>query len=175
MRSFASAVALGALLACSAASPETQVKETLGRTGRVEQAAGGARIELPHVRFGDVYVSLDGGRALVVSTVEADGRVRRPSGDVALSYVGREALTMARCASAGWCPSGDPLPALGGVVSALLAAPRPERLVPSAWQIRVERERATVGEDAELDGRRVRERYEVVRGGDGAWRVVAAR
>src|SRR6266545_1271103 len=46
------------------------------------------------------------------------------------------------------CAAGAPLPALAGVVEALAAAPRPDGRRPVAWQIRVERDRATVGEDA---------------------------
>jgi hypothetical protein len=125
--------------------------------------------------FRDVEVAADGGRAQVLAVVDADGRVRLPGADVALGYVGREAFELERCARARWCPAGPALPALAGVVAALAAA-RPEGRRPVAWQIRVERDRALVGEDAEGPGgvRALRATLELVRDGD-RWRLAAPR
>lgn len=125
--------------------------------------------------YRDVEVAPDGTRADVLAVVDADGRVRLPGADVALGYVGREAFALERCAGARWCPSGPPLPALAGVVAALAAAPRPAGRRPVAWQIRVERERALVGEDAEGPGgaRALRDTLEVVRDHRGGWRLAA--
>ncbi len=128
-------------------------------------------------RFGDVEVAADGGRAQVLAVVDADGRVRLPGGgEVALGYVGREAFEMERCARARWCAAGPALPALAGVVEALVASRRAPDRRPVAWQIRVERDRALVGEDAVGPGgaRTSRGFLELVRDG-GAWRVVAPR
>ena len=161
---------VGALLACSVASPETEVREALARTRRLELAGdAGTRIALEKVRFGDVAVSMDGDRALVIAVVEADGRVG-PEGGPALVYVGREAFEMERCPRSRWCAAGRSLPALLGVVEVLARAPREPRAHVVAWQVRVERGEATAGEDYELGGRRLRARWEVEREGDG-WRI----
>jgi hypothetical protein len=161
-------------LACSVASPATEVKQALARAAPLELAAGDARVAVARAAFADVEVSMDRGRALVLAVVEADGRVRAGGRDVQLAYVGREALAMERCPGAGWCPAGSPLPALAGVVEALLAAPRPDGRRPVRWQIRVERDRAVAGEDAELEGggRVPRGLFELVRDG-GRWRVAS--
>jgi hypothetical protein len=161
-----------AALACSVASPSTEVREALARAAPVEVAAGEGRIHLARAAFADVTVSLDGPRARVLTVVDADGGVRAGGRDVRFAYVGREALELERCPGRRWCPVGAPLPALAGVVEALVAAPGPGR-VPVAWQIRVERDRATVGEDAELagGGRAPRTIVELVREG-GRWSVI---
>ncbi len=139
---------MGWLLSCSVASPATEVKEALAHAAPLEVDAGGARIVLARANFADVAVSLDRGRALVIAVVDADGRVVADGSEVRVGYVGREAFEMERCARSRWCAVGSALPALGGVVEALAAAPRPDGRQPVAWQIRVERDRATVGEDA---------------------------
>jgi hypothetical protein len=144
------------------------VKEALAGLGRTGLRAGGAPVELERAAFADVTVSVEGGRARVVAMVEASGRAR----EVALVYVGREAFEMERCAATRWCVAGGALPALSGVVAALEAAPRGPGARVVAWQVRAERETATVGEDYEVEGRRLRARWEVGRRG-GAWRVVA--
>jgi hypothetical protein len=147
------------------------VREALARPGPVELAAGPAQVVLDRPRFSDVTVSLDGGRALVLALVEADGRVRSAAGEVTVAYVGREAFAMERCPPRGWCATAPALPALAGVVEALLAAPRPDGRRPARWQIRVERERASAGEDAVLpSGGAARAVLELVREG-GRWSV----
>jgi hypothetical protein len=157
-----------ALLACSAASPETEVKEALARAGAIELPSGGdERLVLERVHFADVTVSMDGARALVLAVVEADGRAGE--GGPALAYVGREAFSMERCAARRWCLSD--LPALRGVVSALRQAPREPSARVVAWQVRVERDTAAAGEDYDVGGRRLRVRRELRRDGTG-WRVV---
>jgi hypothetical protein len=109
----------------------------------------------------------------VVAIVEADGRVRAGPREVRLAYVGREAFVMERCAARRWCPAGAALPSLQAVVEVVRAAPRPDGRRPLGWQIRVERERAVAGEDAELeDGARVRGVFELERAGQ-AWRLAA--
>jgi hypothetical protein len=161
-----------ALVACSVSSPQTEVKEALARGSPLELPAGPARVVVERARFSDVTVSVEGGRALVLALVEADGRVRSEGGEVALTYVGREAFAMERCPSRRWCAAGPALPALAGVVEALLAAPRPDGRRPARWQIRVERERALAGEDATLPGggRAPRAVLDLVREG-GRWSV----
>ncbi len=152
-------------------SPETEAREALLRLSRAEIAdAGGARVDLAGVRFADVVVSMDGKRALVVAIVEATGRVRLDGAEPEVSYVGREAFAMERCAAARWCPVETPLPALRGVVAALARAPREAGVRPLSWQIRVERGKARVGEDRETGRGRARVLREVVLSGDG-WRV----
>ncbi|HEY6006296.1 MAG TPA: hypothetical protein VIV57_25680, partial [Anaeromyxobacter sp.] len=148
-------LAWAALLACSAASPETEVKEALARLGAVELPAGGpAAVALQHLRFADVAVSMDGPRALVLAVVEADGTAMATG--ASLVYVGREAFSMERCRSSRWCLSD--LPALSGVVAALRAVPREAGARVVAWQVRVERDAATAGEDYEVGGQRLRVR-----------------
>jgi len=117
---------------------------------------------------------MDRGRALVVSVVEADGRVHAGAREIRLAYVGREAFAMERCPGLRWCPAGVPLPALAGVVEALLTASRPDGRHPLAWQIRVERDRASAGEDAEVaaGSQAVRGVFEVARDGE-RWRVAS--
>lgn len=169
MRSCASRPALlaAALVACSVASPETEVKQALAHLAGTGLRGGGAPIELERAAFADVTVSMEGGRARVLAMVEADGR----SHDVALSYVGREAFEMERCAASRWCIAGGELPALAGVVRALERAPRGPGARVVAWQVRVERDAAAVGEDYEVEGRRLRARWEVGKGREG-WKVV---
>ena len=108
--------------------------------------------------------------------VDADGTVSLPGGEVALGYVGREDFEMVRCARARWCATDSPVPALAAVVAVVAAAPGDPGRTPVAWQIRVERDRAAVGEDAKGPGgapapRRV---LELVRDGD-RWRLAAPR
>jgi hypothetical protein len=164
-------------LSCSLASPATEIREALAAAAPLELPAGSARITLSRAAFHDVEVSPEGGRARVLAVVDADGRVRLDDGrEVVLGYVGREAFEMERCPRARWCPAGSPLPALAGVVAALAAAPRDGWRWPVAWQIRVERERATVGEDAEGFGgvKPRRGAYDLVRDG-AAWRLAGPR
>jgi hypothetical protein len=171
--SVARAPALAALLACSVASPATEVREALARAAPLEVDAGGGRIRVARAAFADVAVTLDRGRALAVAVVDADGAVRAGGRDVRLSYVGREALELERCPARRWCAVGAALPALAGVVEALLATEGAGGRRPVAWQIRVERDRATVGEDAERAGGGPAPRVvvELVREG-GRWRAV---
>jgi len=169
------AAALGALLACSVSSPATEIRDALARAAPLEAATGAGRIAVTRAAFADVAVSLDGPRALVVAVVDADGRVRAGGREIPFGYLGREAFAMERCPGRRWCPAGPPLPALAAVVEALLAAPRPDGRRPGGWQIRVERDRATVGEDAELPagGRAPRGVLALAREGD-RWTLAAA-
>lgn len=174
MRSSAEGAALvaAALLACSVTSPETEVREALGRLGAVDLgAAGPASVRLERTRFADVAVSMDGPRALVLAVVEADGRVGGGDGP-ALAYIGREAFAMERCPVRRWCIDGGGLPALRGVVAALRDAPRQAGARVVAWQVRVERNDATAGEDYEAGGRRLRVRRGLRRDGE-TWGVIA--
>jgi hypothetical protein len=176
LRRCASAAAPAALVlaiaACSVRSPGSEVKEALAGTGRIELAAGAGRAVLERPRFSDVTVDVQGGRARVLAMVEADGRWRAGDDEVAVAYVGREAFEMERCAAARWCPAGAALPALAGVLAAVGAGRRAgER--PVAWQIRVDRDRAVVGEDvAGAAGARGRRRLDLVRDGSG-WAVAS--
>jgi hypothetical protein len=174
-RSFTGAGAIAlALASCSVASPATEIREVLDRAAPFEVAAGAARIEVIRASYRDVEVAAEGGRAQVLAVVDADGRVRLASGDVALGYVGREAFELARCARARWCPSGAALPALAGVIEALAGVRRGPGRRPVAWQIRVERDRALVGEDAVAAGGSPAPRgaLDLVRDGTG-WRLAA--
>jgi hypothetical protein len=165
-----------ALTACSVESPATEIREALGRAAPFEVVAGPARIEIARAVFRDVEVFAEGGRAKVLAVVDADGKVRLAGGEVALGYVGREALELARCPRARWCPVAEPLPGLAGVVAALAAAPREAGRRPVGWQIRLERDRAMVGEDAVGPGgdRATRGVLDLSRDGAG-WRVTAPR
>lgn len=147
----AAAGLLVALAACAVSSPETQVREALSRLGAAElRGPGAARVVLERVRFADVEVALDGPVARVVAVVEADGRVTLGERAPSLAYVGREVFAMQRCAHARWCLAEDALSSLRGVVAALAEAPRPGRARVLAWQIRVERDEASAGEDLEV-------------------------
>jgi hypothetical protein len=158
--------------ACSVASPEREVREALARLdpAALRAAGGGAELTLERVSFADVAVSPDGSRALVVAFVEAEGRAALGGSSPAVAYRGREVFVVERCPSARWCLAGGALPALSGVVGALAALPRPDGARVVAWQIRVERETASVGEDYELAGERRRETRTLRRDGE-RWRL----
>lgn len=172
------AAVAAALLACSVASPATEVKQALAQLGPVELDADGARVSLSRVAFSDVAVSIDGAQALVVAMVQADGTVRLPAAAPSIAYVGREAFRMERCAARGWCLAADALGALRGVVAALAGASPPDGARPVAWQVRVERDAAEVGEDREAtEGgapRRLRSTWALARAGK-AWSFHPAR
>ncbi len=144
---------LGAGLSAAAAGPQTQVVAALAARERVavEDPAAGLRAELSPIRYGDVAVDAHGDEARVLALVEGQGVVRWRDQRAALGYVGREAFALARC-GASWCARGPELPALAGVLAALRA--RADAAAPPvtirAWQVRVERERATAGEDYEV-------------------------
>ncbi len=206
-------------LPIAAAGAETQVKEALAHQDRAALAdvygfMAGGTAELQPVRFGDVTVAVDEGKARVVAVVEAQGRVTWRGERADLSYVGREAFGMGRCKIALWCGDGEQFARLRGVLTALfrradaaatrdaaaagrlvsegyagpggkaalLARLAEEYRAPApgiqlrAWQIRVERDRAQVGEDYDLapaHGPRERRRshYTLVLEGD-RWRFV---
>jgi len=163
-----------ALSACSVSSPATEIREALARPAPIGVPAGEASVSLRRADFRDVEVAAEGGRARVLAMVDADGTVTLAAGEVALGYVGREDFEMVRCARARWCATDSPVPALAGVVAALAAAPADPGRIPLAWQIRVERDRAFVGEDARDPGGAAapRRAYDLVR--DGArWRLAA--
>lgn len=174
-------------------SAETQIRRALSaqeraHLGDVYGFRSGGVAELSSVRFADVVVEAEGGRATVVAMLTAEGRVSWRDQSASLAYLGRERFHVARCA-AGWCAEGDQFDRLRGVLlalfrrhdaqqrrdvpayQALLAAgyrdgdedraaagrrlaaslPRVEgaaRVL--AWQIRVDRFSAEVGEDVEV-------------------------
>lgn len=157
--------------ACSVASPEREVREALARLDPAAlRAAGGAALALERLSFADVAVSPEGSRALVIAFVEAEGRAALGGASPAVAYRGREVFVVERCPSARWCLAGGALPALSGVVGALAALPRPDGARVVAWQIRVERETASVGEDYELAGERRRE-TRTLRSAGAGWTV----
>lgn len=180
-------------LPVAAAGPETQVREALAHQERASLAdvygfhAGGTA-ELRPVRYGDVTVSVEDGKARVLAMVEARGQVVWRSERADLAYVGREAFGMTRCSIALYCGDGQQFSGLRGVLLPLfrrgdaaaagdlealsrLVSPRyaaeggkegllarmraspplePGQAHVRAWQIRVERDLATVGEDYDL-------------------------
>lgn len=165
----------GARLASLARSPETDVKEALASLGPLDGlAAGTARVDLSRVALGDVTVAVEDGRARVLAVAEAEGRARFAGQAPALAYVGREAFAVERCAApSGWCPAEGAFSALRGVVAALAEAPRPAGARVVAWQIRVERDAASAGEDYEAPSedpagpaRRLRATFALRREGD---------
>jgi hypothetical protein len=203
-----------------AASPETQVRAALARQdrARVPDVYGfraGGTATLWNVRYGDVAVNVDEGRAQVIAVVDAEGDVAWQEEKARLSYVGREVFGMAPCRIALWCGDGRQFSQLKGVLAtlfrrhdafnagdaeayarlvsdryageggkaALLARLRRDlrggdaRMRVVAWQIRVERDRAVVGEDYELRvgdaaPATLRARFELALEG-AAWRVVS--
>jgi len=206
-------------LPIAAAGAETQVKEALAHQDRAALAdvygfMAGGTAQLQPVRFGDVTVSVDQGKARVLAVVEARGRVVWRGEKADLSYVGRESFGMTRCKIALWCADGEQFARLRGVLTALFRrtdaaatrdvasagrvvsdgyagpggkpallarlgrdfqAPAP-RVHVRAWQIRVERDRAQVGEDYDVveaggAGERRRALYSLVLEGD-RWRFV---
>ncbi len=135
----AAALGAAALLACTVASPATEVKEALARLGPVEVDAGGTRVALGRVSFSDVVVSMDGPHALVLAVVQADGTVRLAGAEPSIAYVGREAFRMERCAGPRWCLAPDALAALRSIrkasrpTYAIEGSAPASRTVPSAW------------------------------------------
>lgn len=173
----AAALAVGGRLSAALKSPETLAREAVAAlAGRRVLDAGPARIELDDLRLAEITVAVDGPRARVVAIAEGGGRARFGDQAPALAYVGREAFPLERCA-AGWCAADGALPALRGVVETLASSPRPPGARVLAWQIRVEREAATAGEDQELPAeaspRRVRAVRALRRDAAGRWVVVA--
>jgi hypothetical protein len=152
---------------------ESQVREALANQVRahLEDVYGfraGGTLELAPVRFAEVVASVERCEATVVAVMEAEGRAAWRDQAAALSYIGRERFRMRPCSIAGWCAEGEQFQRLRGVLMALFrrhdalaaaAGPAGRRVV--AWQIRVERETAEVGEDWEsrpAGGSPVRER-----------------
>lgn len=205
--------------ALAVASPETQVRAALARQdrARVPDVYGfraGGTATLRDLRYADVAVLAEGGRAQVVAVVEAEGDVAWRDEQARVSYVGRETFAMTPCRIALWCADGDQFARLKGVLAtlfrredafnardaeayarlvsdgyaggrdALLARVRADlgagaaaRMRVLAWQIRVERDRATVGEDYEIQvgdaaPAKLRARFELVRE-DERWRIVS--
>jgi hypothetical protein len=162
------------------ASPVTQVRKVLAEVERASLDLGaGGRLELTEVRFADVAAQAAGDRVEVIAMVDGRGAVAWRGQRIGLGYVGREAFAMSRCAGGGWCSEGTMLPALRGILLALEArtegAPPGRRV--EAWQIRVERDRATAGEDLAQDGAAgagPRREVHQLRRIDGRWEIVAA-
>jgi hypothetical protein len=133
------------------ASPETQVRESLARSSRAHLdrlgPAGAASVRLETLRWEEPAVSVEGRRATVAAMVDAGGTVSWDGNGAELRYLGRERFAMTPCAG-GWCAE-EPLPRLRGVLDALLArdAARRDGGAVRAWQVRVERDHAEVGED----------------------------
>lgn len=229
----AAAVAAGALVAVAAAAwmladgrlpaagwvegPAATVRRALREAGAGEPEplpAVRATLRLDRLAFRDVLVDGQGDRVGVVAVADADGVVEWRGESILVAYLGRERLTMARCAERGWCPEGERLPRLASLLATLvrraaafddgdggayrplvsddyrgepggkaglmarlgadLAAQPRARLRPVAWQVRIERETAQVGEDFELamggaPARRLRARLELREEG-GHWR-----
>jgi hypothetical protein len=196
-------------------SPETGIRRALDAApapGGAAPGPGGLRLD--RLRLTDLVVAARGDLAEVKAVADAEGAVAWRGLEVSVSYVGAERLSVARCASAGWCVEGERLPRLAALVAVLLrradafddgdadryrplvaddyrgpdggkpellrrlaadlsAAPR-ARLRPLAWQVRIERDVAQVGEDYEVaiggaPPRRLRARLDL-RDDGGRWR-----
>jgi hypothetical protein len=163
----------------SVESPEREATAAAAKLSRLEAlSAGDARLDLDALALRDVTVAMDGALALVVAVADADGRARFDGQAPTVSYVGRERFAMERCPGARWCPEDGVLEALRGVVGALVHAPRPTGARILAWQIRVERDTATAGEDHEVgEGtatRRARASF-ALRRGEAGWALVSDR
>lgn len=159
------------------AGGEDQVRQALlaVKSARFAQGEPPVTVDLPRVAFRDVAAAVEGSRAQAVAMAEAEGAVAFDGQAPSLSYVGREVVTLAPCPGAGWCAAA-PLPRLAEVLLVLrerhraLGPTQPGRRV-RAWQIRVERETAEVGEDREEPGPagpvRSRSRFTLRREGGG--------
>lgn len=158
------------------AGGEDQVRASLAARTALRFQAGEPpmSIDLPRVSYRDVAASVEAGRATAVTMVEAEGAAAFDGQAPQLSYLGREVVKLAPCAADGWCAE-SPLPRLAEVLQVLrrrhqaLAGAEPGRRV-RAWQIRVERDTAEVGEDREAasaDGppTRARSRFQLRRSG----------
>ncbi len=110
--------------AFSTRSPEAQVKEALlhQERARLDDVYGfhaGGTAELAGVRYGDVTVRVEDGRARVLAVVEAEGRVVWRDQKASVAYVGREAFGMTPCPIALWCGDGQQLARLRAVLTTL--------------------------------------------------------
>lgn len=173
--------------------PEAGVRRALDRAGSVRAVAVGSdglTLRLDRLRFRDPLVTVRDGRAEAVVVADADGALEWRGRPVAVGYLGRERLTLARCPGEGWCIEGAALPRLAALLGTLcrraeafdgadaegyralvddayrgpdgdkgallrrlaadLAARPRARLRPVAWQVRIERETAQVGEDYDV-------------------------
>lgn len=161
-------------------APETQIRQALSHQDRahLEDVYGfraGGTLELVPVRYSDVVPVVEGNRATVVAMLDAEGKAVWRDRDARVSYLGRETFHMKPCSIALWCAEGDQFARLRGVLFALFRhddelRSRGDRRV-LAWQIRVERDAAEVGEDYEVEepgrGRRtLRARYRLERRGE---------
>jgi hypothetical protein len=141
-------------------SPETQIRQALAhqQSAHLEDVYGfraGGTLELVPVRYAEVVPVVEGNRATVVAVLDAEGRAVWRDRDARVSYVGRETFHMRPCTIALWCAEGDQFARLRGVLRALFRhddemRTREDRRV-RAWQIRVERDGAEVGEDYEVE------------------------
>jgi hypothetical protein len=183
LRSCGSARALAVLLAALAAgcdpsswkAAEGQVRDALAaaRPARLDGLPRGAVLELAAVRHFEPAITVDGGRAAVAAMVDAAGRVEVGGASIDLRYLGRERFHLRRCAE-GWCAEEDELARLRGVVAALLGrAEGADRA--TAWQIRVERDHAEVGEDRVSPAGAVSRALLRLEPDGGAWAIAAPR
>jgi hypothetical protein len=160
----------------SEAAADVQIREALANQVRahledVYAFRGGGTLELAPVRYAEVAPLVEGDRAVVAAVLEAEGRAVWRDQAAAVTYLGRERFHMRPCSIALWCAEGDQFARLRGVLAslfrrhdALAAAARPAARRVLAWQIRVERETAEVGEDFETappSGAPLRERSRI--------------
>ena len=105
-------------------APETQIRKALLQQTRahlddVYGFRAGGTVELVDVRYADVTPDVQGGDAVVVAMLSADGRAVWRDQDARLAYVGRERFHMKPCSIALWCGEGDQFDRLRGVLLAL--------------------------------------------------------
>ncbi|HEX7489559.1 MAG TPA: nuclear transport factor 2 family protein [Anaeromyxobacteraceae bacterium] len=153
----------GRLVSCGASleTPETQIRRALTAQQRahLDQVYGfhaGGTVELYQTRYEDVVPLVERGRATVVAMLTAEGRVAWRDQEAKLAYIGRERFHMKPCSIARWCGEGDQFERLRALLLALfrrqdaLEQGDVSRARVKAWQIRVERDAAEVGEDLEV-------------------------
>jgi hypothetical protein len=174
------ALTLGERLLGTAAGPEAELVAQLKkaeRPGLELKLPGGERLELPVMQYQRLQVSVapDGAHAEVHATLDASGRLARPSGEATkVSSLGLERVPFHR-EGHDWVPDGTLAPRLVALVGALearrhaletgegldggesaelnaLLQVSARHYHAEAWYLRFERDEVLVSEEALLEG-----------------------